>query len=196
MIRALAALAGAMLLAPAQQPAKATAILDNATVAVRRQRLAPGAHETIVATGTSLLVVHPVSGPSFVAKGDGYTALNDGPAPLDLLLAAIKPNRASAPAAPPTEAPPGITRTTLIDNADVRVVRVRFAPGSGEPVHTHPNDLLTVQLTPGEFEVLLGTARSGGHEEAGSVRFLPRDVPHAYVSTDSQPFELLSISIK
>jgi quercetin dioxygenase-like cupin family protein len=35
----------------------------------------------------------------------------------------------------------GITRTTLLEKSEVRVVRVQFAPGSREPVHTHPNDL-------------------------------------------------------
>ena len=196
MIRPLAALACTMLISPAQQPAKPTSILDNATVAVLRRQLAPGAHETITANGTPLLVVHPVSGPAFVADGDDYAALNDGSAPVDLLLVAIKPNRAPAPAAPSTDAPPGIMRTTLIDNAEVRVVRVRFAPGSREPVHTHPNDLLTVQLTRGRFDVVLGSERSAGEEEAGSVKFLPRDVPHAYISTDPDPFELLSVLIK
>jgi quercetin dioxygenase-like cupin family protein len=193
MMRTLAAIA--MFLAPAPQPSPTT-LLDNATVAVVRRHLAAGAHETITAAGTPLLVVPPASNPSFVAAGNSYTARNDSAAPIDVLVVAIKQSRRPAAAAPPTAAPSGITRTTLIDNADVRVVRVTFAPGSREPVHTHPNDLLTVQLTPGRFDVLLGSDRSGGREAAGSVKFLPRDVPHAYISTDDGPFELLSVSIK
>ena len=81
---------------------------------------------------------------AFVAKGDALIA-NDGPVTAEILIVEIRAGRPPAPAAPPTEAPPGITRTTMIDNADVRLVRVRFAPGSAEPVHTHPNDLLTIQ---------------------------------------------------
>jgi quercetin dioxygenase-like cupin family protein len=210
-IRALTALACAMLLSPvargfqprdrgperaARQEPERTTVLANATVAVMRQRLAPGARETIRANGLPLLVVHPTRGPVFVAGGGEYAALNDEAAPIDLLLVAIKPDRPSAPAAPPTEAPAGITRTTLIDNADVRVVRVRFAPGSREPIHTHPNDLLTVQLTPGTFDIVVGETRTSGRQTAGFTKFLPRDVSHAYISTDSSPFELLSISIK
>src|SRR5262249_10819148 len=108
----------------------------------------------------------------------------------------IKPTRPPAPAAPPTEAPPGITRTTILDNADTRVVRVQFAPGSREPVHAHPNDLVTVQLTPGIVEILLGSQRTSSERAPGFVQFLPRNVDHAYVSGDTKAFELLSVAIK
>jgi quercetin dioxygenase-like cupin family protein len=201
-IRAIAAFACAMLLSPvapqvpAPHPDAASVLIDNATVRVTRQRLAPGARETIRATGAPLIVIPPKAGPTFVADGAEYAAVNDEAGPIDLLLVRIKPTRPAAPAAPATEAPPGITRTTLIDNADVRVVRVRFAPGSREPIHTHPNDLLTVQLTPGTFDIQVGDARSSGRQPAGFTKFLPRDISHAYISTDSKPFDLLSISIK
>ena len=190
MIRALFAVA---LLAQAADP---EGVLSNATVNVMRQHLAPGARQTIRAGGTPLLVIQPSRDPAFVGDGGEYSAVNDGTTAIDLIVVASKPTRPPAPAAPATEAPPGITRTTLIDNADVRVVRVEFAPGSREPIHTHPNDLLTVQLTPGTFDMVLGSARSGGRQEAGTVKFLPRDVPHAYISTDKKSFTILSISIK
>ena len=126
-----------------------------------------------------------------------YAAANDEAAPFNLMTGRASNRRAlPAPAAPPTDAPPGITRTTLIDNGDVRVVRVRFAPGGREPVHTHPNDLLTVQLTPGTFDIVGRTRHDRRCRTAGFVQFLPRDVPHAYISADSRQFELLSISIK
>ena len=200
MIRAAAAIAGGLLLAAttslARQAIERTAVLDNATVGVLRARLAAGAREAIRANGAPLIVIHPKAGPAFVADGGEYAAVNDEAAPIDLLLVVVKPNRPAAPAAPPTEAPPGITRTTLIDNADVRVVRVRFAPGSREPIHTHPNDLLTVQLTPGTFDIVVGSDTTFGAHPAGFTKFLPRDVPHAYISTDAIQFDLLSISIK
>ena len=63
-------------------------------------------------------------------------------------------------------------------------------------MHTHPNDLVTVQLTPGRLEILEGSARTVEERPAGYVRFLPRDVPHSYVSADTKPFELVSVSIK
>src|SRR6185295_11455679 len=88
---------------------------------------------------------------------------------LAVLAIALKPDRPVAPAAPPTEAPAGITRVTIVDNADVRVVRVRFAPGSREPLHAHPNDLLTVQITPGRVEIVNGDERSTAEREVGFV---------------------------
>jgi quercetin dioxygenase-like cupin family protein len=122
--------------------------------------------------------------------------VNAGTAPFELMAIAIKPTRTPASAAPPSAAPPGITRTTLVDNADVRVVRVQFAPDGREPVHTHPNDLLVVQILPGKVEILNGVDRSTGERGVGFVQFLPRDVPHAYISADTKPFELLSVSVK
>jgi hypothetical protein len=53
-----------------------------------------------------------------------------------------------------------------------------------------------VQITRGRVEVFDGSRKSTSAEAAGTVRFLPRGVPHAYASRDSRPFELLSIAIK
>jgi quercetin dioxygenase-like cupin family protein len=97
---------------------------------------------------------------TFVPANTPHAVMNAGAQSFDLIAIALKPTRPAAPAAPPTEAPPGITRTTLIDNSDVRVVRVQLAPGSREPVHIHPNDLLTEQLTPGAFDILMGSTRT------------------------------------
>jgi quercetin dioxygenase-like cupin family protein len=113
-----------------------------------------------------------------------------------MLAIAIKPDRPPAPSAPATEAPPGITRATLVDNADVRVVRVWFATDGREPIHSHQNDLMTVQITQGKVEMSNGSSRSTRVCEPGFVQFLPRNVQHAYASADDQPFELLSVSIK
>jgi quercetin dioxygenase-like cupin family protein len=181
----------------ADQPeTRSGTVLDNPTVLVMRQHLLPGERRTVRAVTTPLLVVEPGHDPLYLAKGGERVIDNEGGEPADVLIVAVKPTRPPAPAAPPTEAPAGITRTTLMDEAEVRVVRVRFAPGSREPVHTHPNDLLTIQLTPGGYDVVLGSTVAGGQHDAGFAQFLPRDVPHAYVSTDSRSFELLSISIK
>jgi len=131
-------------------------LIDNATLTVSRVHVAPGGALVLPRTMPPLLVVfldegeaqiaqgnengrarHPSGSVTFVPKDGSYEAGNKGARPFDLLVVAIKTMRPAAPAAPATEAPPGITRTTLVDNGDVRVVRVRFAPGSREPVpHT------------------------------------------------------------
>ena len=63
-------------------------------------------------------------------------------------------------------------------------------------MHTHPNDLLTVQLTRGTMDIVIGSNTTRGERAAGFVQFLPRSVGHAYVSTDTKPFELMSVAIK
>lgn len=132
----------------------------------------------------------------FIPANVPHAAINTGTAPCEQIAITLKPTRPVAPAAPVTETPPGMTRTTIVDNADTRVVRVRFSPGSREPVHAHPNDLLTVQLTPGIVEILVGAQKTSSERAPGFVQFLPRNVDHAYVSGDTKPFELLSVAIK
>jgi quercetin dioxygenase-like cupin family protein len=119
----------------------------------------------------------------------------DAPA-LDLIAVTIKPTRPPAGSTPPTEPPPGISRTTVLETREVRVARVTFAPKSREPVHTHPNDLLTIQISGGRLDIVNGSDRSKAFREPGFVQFVPRNVPHAFVSLDTKPFEILSVTIK
>ena len=192
-----------------------TVLVDNATVLVARLGYEAGKGETSHTHPFSAVVVQLTPGEVdmtlgadrsrawrdtgtvwFVPATVPHAAINTGTAPWEQIAITIKPGRAAAPAAPPTDAPPGITRTTLIDNADTRVVRVRFAPASREPMHTHPNDLLTVQLTPGALEILIGSDRTTGERVPGFVQFLPRTVEHAFVSVDPKPFDLMSVTVK
>ena len=190
-------------------------LIDNATTTVTRVRFGRDAREAVHSNSFPLVIVQltagdvdfaiadtRASGPreaglvTFVAANTPYAVANVGTAPFNLITIALKPARAPAPAAPPADAPPGITRTTLVDNADVRVVRVQFAPGGREPVHTHPNDLLTIQLTPGKVEILKDSRKTTGLRTAGFAQFLRRDAEHAFASADTRMFEILSVSIK
>jgi quercetin dioxygenase-like cupin family protein len=192
-----------------------TNVLDNDTVRVERLHIAPGAGEIVTATALPTLVVQVTPGAveisqleedsrgaraagavNFVPTGRGHVGRNIGTTSFDMMWIGIKPTRTAAPAAPATDAPPGVERTTLIDNDDVRVVRVRFAPGAREPNHTHPNDLLTVQIESGIVGILNGTDLSTANREPGFMQFLPRGVVHAFGSVDTKPFGILSIAIK
>src|SRR5262249_40040508 len=113
-----------------------------------------------------------------------------------IVLIRFKPGRTPAPAMPSVDAPPGIERTPLLDNAVTRVVRVAFATTGREPVHTHPYDLITLQISPGRVEILDGDAKTSDAREPGFTRFVPRDRQHAYASADDKPFEILSVAIK
>jgi len=206
--------------APAFQQARTapvrTTVVDNATVTVTRLRFAPGSGETIHTHDFPLVIVQLTSGDvvdlavsdtrargprvaglvTFVPAGTEHAVVNAGEKPFEMMAVAIKPTRKPAPAAPPTDAPPGITRTTLLDNDAVRVVRVEFTPGSREPAHTHPNDLVTIQMNAGRLQIRIGPRRSDSRRAVGFVQFVPRNVSHAYSSRGDRTIQLLSISIK
>jgi len=193
-----------------------TTVLDNATVTVTRLRFAPGSGETVHTHDFPLVIVQLTSGDvvdlnvgdtrsngprvaglvTFVQAGTEHAVVNAGSTPFELMAVAIKTTRRPAPAAPPTEAPPGITRTTLVDNTDVRVVRVELTPGSREPLHRHPNDLLTVQLNPARVQQRIGSRRSDAPRTAGFTQFVSRNVSHAYANRGDRTLEMLSFSIK
>lgn len=179
------------------QGASTSSVLDNATVRVMRVRISQGGAYDVRADAAPILVVTlPHGDVQMIRSGMTRRLTNADSAPAELLAITIKPTRRPSESAPPTPPPSGIERTTILDTHDVRVVRVNFAPNGREPVHTHPNDLLTVQISRGRVEVFDGSRKSTSAEAAGTVRFLPRDVPHAYASRDSRSFELLSIAIK
>lgn len=191
-----------------------TTVLDNSTIAVTRLHFAATAAETIHTHPFPIVIVQLTNGTItvldremqrvgsrpgevwFIPAETRHAAANKSASGVDLLAIALKQERPPAPAAPATAAPPGISRATLVDNADVRVVRVRFATDGREPIHSHPNDLITVQITPGKIEMINGSSRMTRECEPGFVQFLPRNVPHAYASADDKAFELLSVSIK
>jgi len=193
-----------------------TPIMQNDTVAVTHLRFAPGTRENVHTHPFPVLIVQITSGEIAVQEQNvtkrsqrvgevwyvptdrphSLTTIENAKNSIDLLAVALLPTRPPAPAAPATEAPPGITRATLVDNNDLRVVRARFAPEAREPVHTHPNDLLTIQLTRGKLDIQMGTEHQSQEREPGYVHFIPRNVNHAYASEDTKPFELLSVAVK
>lgn len=192
-----------------------TPVLDNATVSVNRLRMEAESGESVHTHPFGLLVVlltdadvertlagrtnrtHETAGSVWFAPKDvPHASRNTGKAPIEAIAVAVKPDRPSAPSAPATAAPPGITRTTILDNDDMRVVRVTFTTDGREPVHTHPNDLLTIQLTSGRVEMSIGSEKTMSGRGAGFIQFVPRNVPHAYASADTKPFEILSVAIK
>ena len=206
------AIAAAMI--AGQQAEQPTTVLNNATLTVTRHHFA-GFASDIVRTFPAPSVIVQINAGQMTVKERGvmrvgnragevwfipantpHSIANGGRNGVDLLSIFIKPDRPTAPAAPPTQAPPGITRATLVDNDTIRVVRVRFEPIGREPVHTHPNDLLTVQITRGKVEIRNGSDHSTAEREPGFIQFLPRDVEHFFASADENAFELLSLSIK
>jgi quercetin dioxygenase-like cupin family protein len=212
----LAALPIAAQQAPSPPPGiTRTVLVDNASVLVARLRFAPGAREEVHTHPFSAVVVYleraevdmrlgaeratrrrePGSVESIAAETP-HAAANVGRDGFEIVTIAPKPDRTRGREAPASRAPDGITRTPVLENADARVTRVVFGPSAREPVHSHPFDLVVVQLTPGRMEVRLGEDVSAKHYAAGDVIFLPRDVPHAVSSLEKRPVELLSVGIR
>ncbi len=210
-------LAAFLVAAAVQMPAgiSRTQLVDNPTVMCARLTYAAGAAESIHTHPFAAIVIQLTPGDVDMTIGSDHTRahrdagfvwyipretphalVNVGPAAIEQVTIAIKPDRTAAEPGPATTSPPGITRTTLIDNADTRVVRVEFSPSSREPAHEHPYDLVTVQLTPGTIDMQLGSKEETSRLAPGDVRFLPRNVRHSYASADTAAFTLLSVTVK
>jgi quercetin dioxygenase-like cupin family protein len=192
-----------------------TQLLDNATVMVARLNMAPGARETVHTHPFSAIVVQLTIGEvemrvgtrretaqrghehvEFIAAEMPHAAANVGTSPFDVITIALKPDRVRGGTQAPAEAPPGISRKQVLDNSDARATWVVFEPGAREPVHSHPFDLVLVQLNPGRMEVLLGENKTARNYEAGEVLFLPRSIPHAVANVDSAKFDVMSVAVK
>jgi len=187
----------AVLAAAAMTAGQFAAVVDNASVRVERMQVA-GNHDIDLGgtDGACLIVQVGDDGVQYVPAGTAKRVHNGRSGAIDVIVVWLKRSRTPAREAPAVQAPPGITRTPTIDNADVRVARVRFAPDGREPLHSHPYDLLTIQLTPAAVEMRIGNETTNALRPAGFIQFVPRDLTHAYASADARPFEILSVTIK
>lgn len=192
-----------------------TQLIDNGTVMCARLIYSAGAAETSHTHPFAAVVIQLTPGDVDMTIGSEHTRahrdagfawyiprevphalVNVGQDKIEQITIAIKPDRPAAAPGPATTAPPGISRTTLLDNSDTRVVRVEFSPTGREPTHEHPNDLVTVQLTSGRLEIAVGSEKKIEQLAPGEVLFLPRNVPHSYASADQSAFTLMSVTIK
>jgi quercetin dioxygenase-like cupin family protein len=99
---------------------------------------------------------------------------------------------AQAPAAP-TAAP---VVKVLLENAQVRVRQVDFAPGAGD-THTHPWAHVGVILTKGQ----LAFADAGKPEEtvsfeAGSAGFREAKITHQVRNPGKEPMRVIEVEVK
>ena len=192
-----------------------TQILDNGSVMVARLRMAPAAREPVHTHPFSAIVVqldagevemqvgtkretakHEPGHVEFIAAEIPHAAANVGREPFDLVKVALKPERTPGGEQPPSPAPAGITRSMLLDNTQARATRVTFGAGSRETTHTHPYDLVLVQLTPGRMELQMGGNTTTRSYAPGDVVFIPRDTPHAAINADTKAFEVVSVGVK
>ena len=192
-----------------------TPLLENDTVMMARLRMAPGAREEVHTHPFSAVVVQIDEGDvemrvgtrretsrrepghvDFIAADMPHAAANAGASAFDIVTVALKPERPPGGSQPAAQSPPGITRVPLLDNAEARATRVTFAPGAREPVHSHPFDMVVVQITPGRMEVLVGGRKEAKDYAAGEAVWLPRNVPHAVSNVGAVAFTVVSVGVK
>lgn len=192
-------------------------LVDNASVLVARLTFQPRARETVHTHPFSAVVIQLTPGEVemqlgpgmtretrirgfawYIARETSHAAGNVGTAAFDMVTVALKADRLRPVAGAPNPSwpiPAGIKRTPRIENDETRVVEVAVEPGAREPVHTHPFDLVVVQLTAGTVEVRLAADAKTVALGAGEVVFLPRDVPHAIGNAGRGPLAMMSVAI-
>ncbi len=114
---------------------------------------------------------------------------------LTLVVPALVGAQSSVDLAGNRPATPGITRTTLKDDAKYSVARVQFAPGASEVPHTHPYDIMIIPVKSGPVIMQIGDKKIT-EIKAGDVQFVPRDVSHFVGSANNTEFEVIAVAIK
>ncbi len=84
----------------------------------------------------------------------------------------------------------------LVNNDRVSVIRLTFAAGQREQMHTNPTDVIVVQVTPGEIEFAMGDEKTTAHADPGKVWYVPKQPPHAYSNVGTTPVEIIVVSLK
>jgi quercetin dioxygenase-like cupin family protein len=110
-----------------------------------------------------------------------------------LLLASVAVERARSQT---PQTPVGMTRTTLLENARVRVVKIEVNPGAREALHRHDYDIVVMQLTPGQIEDAVGDRKTTGFREAGYTVFVPKGTMHAGANVGKEAFEIVTVILK
>lgn len=191
-----------------------TALVENDSVIVARVNMEPGARESthtrraaIVVqlapgevewrVGTRVQTAHHDRGyVEFVAAEMPHAAANVGTTAIDFVTVGLKPTRKRGGEQAPTAPRADIARKQLLDNAEARVAQATFQPGAREPVHSHPFDMVIVQLDPGRMEVVVGGNRDVRDYAVGDVVFLPREVAHSVANIGTAPASLVSVTVK
>lgn len=91
---------------------------------------------------------------------------------------------------------PGVFPTTLMDRAEVRVLRVEIKPGATRRVHVH-SDVRFHLFVPVTGTVQLSIESENPVEAApGQVHFLKANTPHGFKNTGALPATVIELFIK
>lgn len=85
--------------------------------------------------------------------------------------------------------------TVLVDNAQVRVLRIRYGPHETSVRHSHPNSVVTY-LTDGRIKMLLGNGKTIVQTgKAGESEWAPAGA-HTPTNLSDKPFEAILVELK
>jgi quercetin dioxygenase-like cupin family protein len=87
-------------------------------------------------------------------------------------------------------------RGALVNNDRVSISKLTFAAGQREQMHSNANDVIVVQITPGDVEFALGEEKTTSHQEPGKVWYIPTQPPHAFSNVGSTPFDVILVTMK
>ena len=83
----------------------------------------------------------------------------------------------------------------LVDNAQVRVLRIHYGPHETSVRHSHPNSVVTY-LTDGRIKMLLGNGKTiTSTGKAGEAQYTPAGV-HTPTNLSDKPFEAILVEMK
>jgi len=98
--------------------------------------------------------------------------------------------QAQTPAARP------VTARVVLDNDRVTVQRLSVAAGYRDPESVVPRDMVAVQVTPGEMEVVINGEKTTGHVDAGKTWYVPKTVKHQFSNVGATSYDTLVIMLK
>lgn len=83
----------------------------------------------------------------------------------------------------------------LVDNAQVRVLRIHYGPHETSVRHSHPNSVVTY-LTDGRIKMLLGNGKTTvSSGKAGETVWTPAGI-HTPTNLSDKPFEAVLVELK
>jgi uncharacterized RmlC-like cupin family protein len=86
--------------------------------------------------------------------------------------------------------------TPLLENDRVRVQRVTVPPGYRDRVSMLQNDIVVIQVTAGEMEVVIGQDKTLGHVDPGKTWYVPRATPHQFSNIGTSGYETVIVFLK
>ena len=94
------------------------------------------------------------------------------------------------------QAPAGLTSKVILDNDRVRVQRLSVPVGFRDPVSVVQNDMVVIQATPGDMEVVINGEKMMGHVDAGKVWYVPKAIQHQFSNAGNTAYDTLVVMLK